>query len=94
MIYSVKGHQLAKKREIEDELERAGLYLTKKKKVDDRIREPQFSDLKDKPLGSVPTILFWNDPQKHISTQVEKMQHTLLKGDYGTGLCHIIMSSY
>ena len=93
MIYSVKGHQIAKKREIKDELER-GLYLTNKKKVDDKIREPQCSDLKDKPLGSVPTILFWNDPQKHISTQVENMQPTLLKGDYGTGLCHIIMSSY
>ena len=93
MIYSVKGHPLAKKREIEDEIER-GLDLTKKRKLDDRITETQFSDLKDKPLGSVPSILFWNDEQKQISTQVEKMQPTLLKGDYGTGLCHIIMRSY
>ena len=92
MIYSVKGHQLAKKREIEDEIER-GLDLTKKRKLDDRITETQFSDLKDKPLGSVPSILFWNDEQKQISTQVEKMRHTLLKGDYGTGLCHIVMNS-
>ena len=76
MIYSVKGQQLATKREIED-----------------GITVPQFSDIKDKPLGSVPTILFWNNQQKQISTQVEKMQHTLLKGDYGTGLCHIVMNS-
>ena len=92
MIYSVKGHQLAKKREIEDEIER-GLDLTKKRKLDDGIQETQFSDLKDKPLGSVPSILFWNDEQKQISTQVEKMNHTLLMGDYGTGLCHIVMST-
>ena len=77
MIYSVKEHQLATKREIED-----------------GITAPQFSDIKEKPLGSVPSIVFWNDEQKQISTQVEKMQHTLLMGDYGTGLCHIIMSSY
>ena len=84
MIYSVKGHQLAKKREIEDDIERG---------LDDRITKTQFSDLKENPLGSVPSILFWNDQQKQISTQVEKMQHTLLKGDYGTGLCHIVMNS-
>ena len=77
MIYSVKGHQLATKREIED-----------------GITVPQFSDIKENPLGSVPSIVFWNDEQKQISTQVEKMRHTLLMGDYGTGLCHIIISSY
>ena len=93
MIYSVKGHQLAKKREIEDEIER-GLTLTKKRKLDDSITEPRFSDLKENPLGSVPNILFWNDQQKQISAQVDKMKHTLLKGDYGTGLCHIVLSSY
>ena len=93
MIYSVKGHQLAKKREIEDDIER-GLDLTKKRKLDDRITVPQFSDLKENPLGSVPSILFWNDQQKQISTQVQKMKHTLLTGDYGTGLCNIVMSSY
>ena len=93
IIYSVKGHQLAKKREIEDDIER-GLDLTKKRKLDDRITETQFSDLNEKPLGSVPNILFWNDQQEQISTQIEKMKPTLLKGDYGTGLCHIIMSSY
>ena len=76
MIYSVKGHQLATKREIED-----------------GITVPQFSDIKENPLGSVPSIVFWNDEQKQISTQVEKMQHTLLKGDYGTGLCHVVMNS-
>ena len=92
MIYSVKGHQLAKKREIEDEIER-GLDLTKKRKLDDSITKTQFSDLKNKPLGSVPSILFWNDQQKQISTHVENMQSTLLKGDYGTGLCHIVMNS-
>ena len=54
--------------------------------IEDGITSPQFIDIKDKPLGSVPTILFWNSQQKQISTQVEKMQPTLLKGDYGTGL--------
>ena len=27
-------------------------------------------------------------------SQVENMEHTLLMGDYGTGLCRIIMSFY
>ena len=62
--------------------------------IEDGITSPQFSDIEDKPLGSVPTILFWNNQQKQISAQVEKMQPTLLKGDFGTGLCHIIKSSY
>ena len=61
--------------------------------IEDGITVPQFSDIENKPLGSVPTILFWNSQQKQISTQVKKMQHTLLKGDYGTGLCHIVMNS-
>ena len=71
-----------------------GYQLAKKRKVEDCITAPQFSDLKEKPLGSVPNILFWNDRQKQFSTQVEKMKHTLLKGDYGTGLRGIVMSSY
>ena len=58
--------------------------------IEDGITSPQFIDIKDKPLGSVPNILFWNDQQKQFSTQVEKMKHTLLKGDYGTGLCVIL----
>ena len=62
--------------------------------IEDGITSPQFIDIKDKPLGSVPNILFWNDQQKQFSTQVEKMKHTLLMGDYGTGLCGIVMSSY
>ena len=49
--------------------------------------EPKFCDLKDEPLGSVPSILFWNDQQRQIYTRVTSMKHTLLVGDYGTGLC-------
>ena len=55
MIYSVKGHQLATKRETEDEYERGLQQLAIK-----------FIDLKDNPLGSVQSILFWNDPQKQV----------------------------
>ena len=62
--------------------------------MEEGITEPQFIDIKENPLGSVPSILFWNDQQKQISTQVQKMKHTLLTGDYGTGLCNIVMSSY
>ena len=50
------------------------------------LQEPQFGDLKNDPLGSVLNILFWNDQQRQIYTRVTKMQHTLLMGDYGTGL--------
>ena len=73
MFCLVKRHELAKRRENEDEL-------------GSRIQELKFSDLKDEPLGSVPSILFWNDQQRQIYTRVTSMKHTLLMGDYGTGL--------
>ena len=76
MIYLVRGHQLATRRENEDD-----------------ITEPQFSDIMDNPLGSVPNILFWNDQQNQVYKQVVNMKHTLLMGDYGTGLCSIVISS-
>ena len=77
------GHPIATKREIEDKLELEPL-LTKRRK---------FSDIKGNPLGSVKTLLFWNDPQKQVETQVVNMVPTLLIGDYGTGLSIIVMSS-
>ena len=49
------------------------------------LQDPKFSDLKDKPLGSLISIMFWNDPQRQIRTHVDNMEHTLLIGDYGTG---------
>ena len=79
------GHQIATKRKIEDKLER-GLQLTKKRKIEDSITDPQFSDIRENPLGSVPTILFYNDPQRQVYKQVVNMRNTLLMGDYGTGL--------
>ena len=79
MIYSVTGHQIATKRTIEDKLERELQF-------EDGIIDPKFSDIKENPLGSVPNILFWNDPQRQVYTQVVNMQSTLLMGDYGTGL--------
>ena len=91
----VKGHELDLRREIEDDLEK-GLHLTKKRKLDDGIIKPEFVDLKDDPLGSVPSILFWNDQQRQIYTRVTSMQHTLLVGDYGTGLnySHEVLFKY
>ena len=44
-----------------------------------------FDKLKGKSLGSLSNILFWNDQQKHVASRIEKMEHTLLTGDYGTG---------
>ena len=75
MFCLVKGHELAQKRENEDQL-------------GSKIQEPEFVDLKDGPLGSVPSILFWNDPQRQIYTRVTSMKHTLLVGDFGTGLIY------
>ena len=81
MFCLVKRHELAKRRENEDEL-------------GSRIQELKFSDLKDEPLGSVPSILFWNDQQRQIYTRVTSMQHTLLLGDYGTGFCVIVIIAF
>ena len=74
---SVKEHELAKKRNENE----PGL------------KEWQFSDLKEYPLGSVQNILFWNDQQKEIYTRVIKRKHTLLMGDYGTGRVALPLSS-
>ena len=69
------------------------MSVPKKRKLDEDLEkiiidiEPKFFDLKDEPLGSVPSILFWNDQQRQIYNRVTSMKHTLLVGDYGTGLC-------
>ena len=68
-----------------EELEN-GLLLTNKRKFDEGVHDTiQFEDLKDRPLGSVPSILFWSDQQMDLITNIRKMKHTLLMGDYGTG---------
>ena len=54
-------------------------------KDDISLQATQFGDLKERPLGSVLNILFWNDPQRQIRTHVDNMEHTVLIGDYGTG---------
>ena len=54
-------------------------------KIDEPIENVTFGELKGKSLGCPSNILFWNDKQKHISSRIEKMEHTLLVGDYGTG---------
>ena len=67
---------MAKKRGLEDELGK-GLQLT------------EFTDLKDKPIGAVPSILFWSHQQMELITNIRSMKHTLLTGDYGTGQIRI-----
>ena len=59
--------------------------MAKKRGLEDKLQETEFTDLKDKPLGSVPSILFWSDQQMELITNIRSMKHTLLLGDYGTG---------
>ncbi len=80
IFYLVKGHELTQRRDAEYEL-------------GSRLKDLQFGDLKDGPLGSVPSILFWNDQQRQIYTRVTSMKHTLLVGDYGTGLCILLTTT-
>ena len=54
-------------------------------KIDKPIENTTFDKLKGKSLGCPSNILFWNDQQKYLSSRIEKMEHTLLMGDYGTG---------
>ena len=75
---------MAKKRTLEDELEKR-LQVTKKRRLQEGMQKAEFSDLKDKPLGSVPGILFWSDQQMEIINNIKDKKHTLLMGDYGTG---------
>ena len=55
------------------------------KEVDDELKKAKFSDLLEKPLGSVTSIIFWSDEQMKFITNISNMKHTLLIGDYGTG---------
>ena len=54
-------------------------------KNEEPIETPTFDMLKEKSLGCPSKILFLNDQQKHVSSRIEKMENTLLMGDYGTG---------
>ena len=54
-------------------------------KIEEPIEDTTFDKLKEKALGCPSNVLFWNDQQKHVSNRIEKMEHTLLRGDYGTG---------
>ena len=54
-------------------------------KIVEPIGNITFDKLQGKSLGCPSNILFWNDQQKHVSSRTEKMEHTLLMGDYGTG---------
>ena len=55
------------------------------KEVDGELKETKFSDILEKPLGSVPSIIFWSDQQMELITNISNKKHTLLMGDYGTG---------
>ena len=59
--------------------------MAKKRELDEGVQETRFSDLIYKPLGAVPSILFWNDLQMELINNIRNMNHTLLMGDYGTG---------
>ena len=55
------------------------------REIDIELKETEFIDLLEKPLGSVPSIIFWSDQQVELITNIGNMKHTLLMGDYGTG---------
>ena len=59
--------------------------ITLGKDIDGELKETKFSDLLEKPLGSVPSIIFWSDQQVKLINNITNMKHTLLMGDYGTG---------
>ena len=40
-------------------------------------------------LGFLPTILFWNDPQRQLIMMIRRKEHIILMGDYGTGQLYI-----
>ena len=40
-------------------------------------------------LGRLPTILFWNDPQRQLIMRIHRKEHIILMGDYGTGQLYI-----
>ena len=63
-------------------------------KIQEPIEITTFDKLKEKSLGCLSNILFWNDQQQHVSSRIEKMEHTLLMGDYGTGDLFYIKIGY
>ena len=75
--------QLPKKRKLDEDFEEH--QLNKNIKIADEFKEAKFGDLLEKPLGSVPSIIFWSDQQVELINNITNMKHTLLMGDYGTG---------
>ena len=53
--------------------------------ADDELKKTKFTDLLEKPLGSIPNIIFWSDQQVELINNITNTKHTLLMGDYGTG---------
>ena len=54
-------------------------------KIEEPIEKFTFDKLKGKSLGCPSNILFWNYQQRNVASRIEKMEHSLLMGDYGTG---------
>ena len=42
-------------------------------------------DIRNKSLGRLEDILFWNDPQRLLYESLKKFEHTIVTGDYGVG---------
>ena len=42
-------------------------------------------DIRNKSLGRIEDILFWNDPQRLLYESLKKFEHTIVTGDYGVG---------
>ena len=42
-------------------------------------------DLRNKPLGHLKSIIFWNDHQKKVINSLEKENSVIIMGDYGSG---------
>ncbi len=57
--------------------------------ADDELKKTKFTDLLEKPLGSIPNIIFWSDQQVELINNITNTKHTLLMGDYGTGVLRI-----
>jgi len=51
----------------------------------DPFLEQRFLDIMNEPLGSIPSIVFWNQEQLKTINDLETQSHIAIRGDYGTG---------
>ena len=57
------------------------------------LKKPNFSDLHQKALGHITSVIYWNKDQLEVLKDSQMKENILLAGDYGTGKTILLMAA-